>query len=891
MSVLSDIQQRQLRPLYDAIDLGQHKQALQQCSKILKKQPDFVLVKALNAVVLTRVGRSEEAQTLLKQVKKAQPTDEATLQAATLAFRELGEPGEIVSMYENAAKKQPNNEEFGVHWFMAMVRSQDYKGQQQAALKLHKTFKKDKYMFWNIMSMLLQAKNATDTNNIMYTLMERMLVKAAEEGKIKATEEVRLYLLVLLGQNKHKEALELLESDLAAKSQKDPDVKQIKLDLLWENKRYGSIIETAKASLEQENADDWISWEWLMQSVFQEQGSGQTVQDTQAFILRVQAQALKNPILKRGPFLAQVDYQYRLWQQEGQSTSVEKLQNAIISYFDRFGSKSCFFEDVSKYLDAFKARDAKEALLSRMREVKNIENSESEPKSKLRKIQRQVSIRKTEFYVGLYHALSEQGMLNEVNDLCEEYHEALPLGAELEASERQHGDDFLILAVHLLLLTYQRNPQNITLIVQSIIILEAALRRSIHNFQFKLLLVRLYLLLGVQNRPLELFRTMDFKHVQLDTLMHYFTDRSEDLAFYDRTIDLLGENLQIYRSNEVESPEMLVKAYQYGTFSKVEEFMDFRRRLDNSLQHTITDLQYTYIELVQHAFSPKHAIKFVQDLKLDGLKVDDAFITLRSDNRDFSVLLDCTPVGSANVDTLSKPTTAASREWTRVKALLLHIVRAAVLEESQEVFKGHLTLLSDKLTSLNFTTDLISSEAFVASAVATLGEFLCAVQSDGNTGELAERFKELCTQQVIPVISSTDELRWSYFHHISKVLEMSVFAGILLEVTTRALPNLKKAKQADGADPETQAFKAIHDTLKDILAQAQTSLKTSVKLLRAKSSLQDFRKKVTEDVAWLPYAQKLDPAQLDDTVRSMHASWLTSCQALQEEVDRRLKIR
>lgn len=63
-----------------------------------------------------------------------------------------------MELYENAANQQPTNEEFGNKWFMAMVRNGDYKGQQAAALKLHRTFKQNKYLFWAIMSLALQVQ-------------------------------------------------------------------------------------------------------------------------------------------------------------------------------------------------------------------------------------------------------------------------------------------------------------------------------------------------------------------------------------------------------------------------------------------------------------------------------------------------------------------------------------------------------------------------------------------------------------------------------------------------------------------------------------------------------------------------------------------------------------
>ncbi|RUP44220.1 hypothetical protein BC936DRAFT_149757 [Jimgerdemannia flammicorona] len=192
-------------------------------TRINRPHPAPLPAQALKAVILERTGKSDEALQLCQEVKKAQPTDEAVLQATTTVYRELGKRAyfflphgwgrdasgsvifshvfgavwgtqhmirrsegdcdrighsrdkklerrkeyddspqppyddEIVAIYEAAAKKQPQNEEFGNHWFMAMVRNGDYKGQKEAALKLHKSFKGNKYLFWAIMSLVLQA--------------------------------------------------------------------------------------------------------------------------------------------------------------------------------------------------------------------------------------------------------------------------------------------------------------------------------------------------------------------------------------------------------------------------------------------------------------------------------------------------------------------------------------------------------------------------------------------------------------------------------------------------------------------------------------------------------------------------------------------------------------
>lgn len=47
--------------------------------------------KALKALALVRSGKEEEATELCAQVKASQPTDEPTLQAATMAYKEVGQ--------------------------------------------------------------------------------------------------------------------------------------------------------------------------------------------------------------------------------------------------------------------------------------------------------------------------------------------------------------------------------------------------------------------------------------------------------------------------------------------------------------------------------------------------------------------------------------------------------------------------------------------------------------------------------------------------------------------------------------------------------------------------------------------------------------------------------
>lgn len=77
--------------IVDWLDSGNNKKALQECDKVLKKTPNLHCAKALKAFTLHRMGKELESQNILEALTKEQPTDDATLQAMTLCYREKQE--------------------------------------------------------------------------------------------------------------------------------------------------------------------------------------------------------------------------------------------------------------------------------------------------------------------------------------------------------------------------------------------------------------------------------------------------------------------------------------------------------------------------------------------------------------------------------------------------------------------------------------------------------------------------------------------------------------------------------------------------------------------------------------------------------------------------------
>nr|CAG8463167.1 6133_t:CDS:10 [Entrophospora candida] len=647
MSSILDVDERRLRPIYEAIDNFNYKFALQQCNKILKKQPEALIVKTLKGLVLERTGKQDEALKLCEQVKEKNPIDEAVLQALTLVYLSMGKNEEIIKIYENATQKNPNNEELGNHWFMAMVRSSNYKGQQHAALKLHKTFNSNKYLFWAIMSLVLQSENIQPNQiNIFMPLAERMMLKAVNEGK------VHLYLIILLAQNKFKEVLDVLEGDLGQRCKDDIEIIRIKNELFIKTENWMKSNEMSKEILSKTNIDDWTAYKTFLDShlkLIEEQKNNDkctdslTLSDAREFIYSLQKKDSESSVPKRGPFLAELELEHLISKKENSGELAKVMIDMLVNYFRKFGSKACCFEDLQPYLKNI----SKVSATMIIGEFKTTLIDSHDEKESIKNIQINVNICKFERYFGLLLDLSESELITYINKLWKLYQDSLKFGrisgTNLPETEKQHGDDFAILASHAL--------------------------------------IDLYLKYRVFQRPLELYRLMDIKHVQLDTLSHYILARCLSFGFYEEANLLYVDTLSIYKNNELKTPEMVIHAYKFSTFSKIQEFIEFQKRLENSIQKAIVDREKVRLENIM--VGPKDLNKRI----------------------DFSVMINCNPPDQKSIEELirSSPNNDLTNEEIQLSNLIIKLSNLYLglknLLSGQKELNQQVTLKIEELTS------------------------------------------------------------------------------------------------------------------------------------------------------------------------------------------------
>ncbi|KAI9103067.1 N-acetyltransferase B complex non catalytic subunit-domain-containing protein [Phlyctochytrium arcticum] len=672
MASLTDVSERKLRPIYEALDSWANKQALQLCDKALKKQPDALILKALKALSFDRLGRTEDALALCAQVKASKTADEGILQAVTMVYRAHHCHQDIVDIYASAFDKDPKNEELANHWFMGLVRGDDRQKMQQAAMRLQKTFRDNRYLFWTIMTIWLRAKDdPKGPTGMMVTLAERMMVRAHQEGKVDTFEILQLYVDILTYQSKYDEALTLIESELGAKLCKvAAERKRLMVGLAQSSRKWEKVLEWSREVIRM-SIDDWLSWQNYLEAVLETQDQGQRdnyLTNFKTFVLAQQDKAASEKHPKRAPFLAELELQKR--------TDPTGSVDLILSYIARFGSTISCFDDVRVYIEALSDAARSELAKKLTGESENLTTSAG--------VRQAVTKAKAHFLCIKLETATDVHELS--NKYLAKYKETIPLGAKLDERELQPGDEYLILAAQALIYLHQETKAAVSPhLLQAGTILEYGLQRSKFNYQMKLLLVRIYAQLGAVMPLLDHASTLDIKQIQHDTVSYFITHDIEMLGAPEKVVGPIMRAMTIYSSNERETPEMIVQAFKFCTFSKIEEFIRFRDRLRHSLQRMLFQGQLCRIELLRRGPSLDGMREYLNEVTDPELDASADGLGKLSDNRDRTLLPDWRLSNVDIAESISGKTfPPASNWWIKVHMCIPKLLKLVILGAEKE---------------------------------------------------------------------------------------------------------------------------------------------------------------------------------------------------------------
>ncbi|KAJ1537337.1 N-alpha-acetyltransferase 25, NatB auxiliary subunit, partial [Nowakowskiella sp. JEL0078] len=794
-----------LQPIYDALDNGNYKQSLTLCNKHLKKQPtENIASQALKALSLVRLENVEEAILVAESVKKSSPTDEHVLHSLSLVYRAINRNDLIAEIYANAWSQNPKNEEFAVLNFMGLARGFDFKPLQATAVKLLKQFKNDKYLFWNVMTLLMLdevEKKKSGKSGLYLTLAERMIEKAEKEGKLTNFEVLQLFILILESAKKIPVAIDLVKSETGKKCCKvEVDRKRLLIDLIKEHDESASsseINQLAKNLIEA-NPDDWLSYIDYIHSALKTI-TPESVEIVRTFLLSQQSLSESKKMKIRGPYLAELELD-RIIQKSGElKITRNEIFERISSYYKRFGNVYCCFEDLKPYLHEIN-QDELELLHKMVGDI----FTESEKKMKIEFHKRMTNFKKIERFLSFVDGVSN---INRSKELVDHYFETLSLGENLLPTDRQHGDDYLLLAGHYLIDEFVTSG-NSHILIHVLELMEFGLLKSIHNFQFKILAIRCYFRLGDSTRALQIAETLDIKYIQNDTLRYLrqiasdyinfvsylITDDIEMLGNFDNVVFPLVKTLSIYSGNQREIPEMLVKAYQFESYSKIPEFMKFYEKVTNSLQRVITIRQTVRLELLRRV-NGNVVDEYLRNLDFSVFQHGSEGY---SDNRDLTVAAEFHSAKSVMKSLSIDGEFPKSRElWVKQREFLPKVLArfaAEKFEINEDLLKNvdHLrkTIDSKDDKDNELVVDIVLLSFDILKHNSEKKEFNVSISE-----EIIQKIEDFASQ------ISADSFELNVFsmslRKFTVLLELALVTSIMIRSFSRSSAPTKKQKKAD----------------------------------------------------------------------------------------------
>ncbi|CAN1266453.1 N-terminal acetyltransferase B complex auxiliary subunit NAA25 [Linum perenne] len=608
------IPERRVRPIWDAIDSRQFKNALKLSTALLSKYTNSPYALALKALVLERMGKPEEALSICLEAKEflykndSLLMDDLTLSTLQIVFQRLDRLDLATSCYEHACGKFSNNLELMMGLFNCYVREYSFVKQQQTAIKMYKLVGEERFLLWAICSIQLQVFCGNGGEKLLL-LAEGLLKKHIASHSLHEPEALIVYISILEQQAKYGDALEVLSGKLGSLLMIEVDKLRIQGRLLAQTGDYVSAENIYQKILEI-CPDDWEAFQHYLGCLLEDGSSWRNEADSSsihppknvdcevshlsddkfessmenatALVQKLLVDTSTDPV--RGPYLAALEIRRR--KHVYGKGSDDEIMEALIEYYLKFGHLACFSSDIVAFLQPLTPEKKTEFV------DKLVKNCDSMTVIGTKVLGQSITIFKIRNMTGNMHKLPVVELENFVVDMVTMFCKSLPLSKDLDPQESMHGEELLSMASNLLV-------------------------------QYKILLVHLYSHLGILSLAYEWYRSLDVKNILTETISHHILPQMLVSPLWDDLQNLLKDYLRFMDDHLRESADLTFLAYRHRNYSKVIEFVQFKEHLQRSDQYLVAKVETSILQLKQNADCIEE-----EENVLEGLDFGNHFVEL-----------------------------------------------------------------------------------------------------------------------------------------------------------------------------------------------------------------------------------------------------------------------
>ncbi|XVF05817.1 hypothetical protein REPUB_Repub05bG0205700 [Reevesia pubescens] len=630
------IPERRVRPIWDAIDSRQFKNALKITTTLLSKHPHSPYALALKALILERMGKSDEALSICLNAKEllykneSLLMDDLTLSTLQIVFQRLDHLELATSCYEHACGKLPNNLELMMGLFNCYVREYSFVKQQQTAIKMYKLVGEERFLLWAVCSIQLQVLCGNGGEKLLL-LAEALLKKHVASHSLHEPEALIVYFSILEQQAKYCDALEILTGKLGSLLMIEVDKLRIQGKLLARAGDYATAANVYQKVLEL-CADDWEAFLHYLGCLLEDGSSWSNetinapihpskfvqcqlthltdevfdsrISNASAFVQKLQAEACNDSL--RNPYLAHLEIERRkcLFGKNNDDDLIE----ALLQYYSRFGHLACFTSDVEAFLQVLSPAKKMEFLDRLMK------NSNSLSAVPTKALGQSITLLKTQELIGNMFSLSVGELEGSAVQMAELYCKNLPLSKDLDLQESMHGEELLSIVCNVLVQLFWRT-RNLGYFVEAIMVLEFGLTIRRYVWQYKILLLHLYSHFGALSLAYERYKSLDVKNILMETVSHHILPQMLASPLWADLSNLLKDYLKFMDDHLRESADLTFLAYRHRNYSKVIEFVQFKERLQHSNQYLVARVEAPILQLKQSADNIEEEESILKSLK------------------------------------------------------------------------------------------------------------------------------------------------------------------------------------------------------------------------------------------------------------------------------------
>ncbi|GAA6061664.1 hypothetical protein JCM10212_000847 [Sporobolomyces blumeae] len=689
---------RSIGTICTALERGDVKKALVECQSLLKRKPHDPSALAIKAVAvsisskpLTASSRQElnKAVSTIKSVRDGAALDDGELvMAIYFALNVAGQNAEALELLLQAAERNPDDESLSQEAFVQSIFWRNFEKAQKLSMRMASKFQDNtEYTFWSIMSIVLLVRDLKHPEtDVLLSIAERQLSSYFSDPSTsqayKTPDEFQTASRVLELRVQYASASPDARSlskgppTCPSLSPSDPPrtPRRALLDHFhspegdkWCDQNLGFELWRREVELAHGDVDDWklsiarlklqleagdINWHtmlYLIRCSFAVAARSpaatapaedatqppsdalQTVSAARDLFRDLSTTSPKAKV-ERGFPLALLEIARELrcrgWPQD------DSFEDLLISYFDRFSTKMCCFDDLLPYLDALEP-DESSSVRSKMETIGEKREDSASLGESPASARRSINALKIARYLSREENVGSE--LAKADDFAARYFAALPLGQDLPPTELQPADDFALLAGQALVSAYHMSRDRAHL-ERAAALLDHALRKSRYKYQIRIVLINILRLLGAPSLSLAHYRTFGVKNVQYDTLSHLVVHRAATFALEASkdagVFDEMQRTIQWYGLGSTEASQMSTQPFTYPNYTKVEDFNDFRERLNDSLGRSLAILEIVRMRLLRGLLDTPATEWSCKELRAVADRPERTY----HDNRDFKTL-------------------------------------------------------------------------------------------------------------------------------------------------------------------------------------------------------------------------------------------------------------